>query len=52
MAPILLAFRDVLFFGKFPDFIAVGMSFIIATLILVFGYNLFLSLQENFAEEI
>ena len=52
MAPIILAFREILFYGKPPNFQVLGINYAIAFLVILFGYNLFLTLQKNFAEEI
>jgi lipopolysaccharide transport system permease protein len=52
MAPIILAFREILFYGKPPNFQVLGISYTIAFLVILYGYNLFLKLQKNFAEEI
>lgn len=52
MTPIIISFKDVLYYGKSPDFIMLGISFIIGLLVLIFGFNLFKVLQKNFAEEI
>jgi lipopolysaccharide transport system permease protein len=52
VAPILLAYRDILFLGQFPNFAVLGLSFISSTLILILGYNIFMHLQKNFAEDL
>lgn len=52
MTPIIIGFRDILYYGKSPDFISLGISFIIAILMTVFSLFVFEKLQKNFAEEI
>ena len=52
VAPIVLAFRDILFYGNIPNLVVLLYSTITAILIVIFGYSLFQMLQKNFAEEI
>lgn len=52
VAPIVLAYRDILFYGKIPDLSVIAFSTAIALLLVIFGYNLFLNYQKNFAEEL
>lgn len=52
VASVILAYRDILYYGRTPNFLSLGISFVIALLLLVFSYLLFQVLQRNFAEEI
>ncbi len=52
MTPIILAYRDILYFGIAPNMKLLGISLITGLLLLAFGTWVFLRLQRNFAEEI
>lgn len=52
VTPIVLAFRDILYYGKAPNFAMLGVSLLTGLLMLIFGYIVFQLLQRNFAEEI
>ena len=52
MTPIILAFRDILYYGKVPNLPMLGISLLAGILLLAFGYGVFNHLQRNFAEEI
>lgn len=52
MTTIVLSYRDVLFYGKAPDFKALGICFICGFVLLVISYWVYRVLQKNFAEEI
>lgn len=52
MTPIINSYRDILYYGRFPDFEILILSAMIGMLILIFSYNVFKKLERNFAEEI
>lgn len=52
MTPIITAFRDILYYGKAPDLVMLGITLISGLMLVVFGYAVFKALQKNFAEEI
>jgi lipopolysaccharide transport system permease protein len=51
MLPIIEAYRDVVMFDKFPDFIALAYVMMLSIIIFVGGYYVFDRLQRRFAEE-
>ncbi|MDI3534979.1 MAG: lipopolysaccharide transport system permease protein [Thermosediminibacterales bacterium] len=52
ITPIIISFRDILYYGKAPDFVMLGLTLLIGLFTVIFGYNVFKILQKNFAEEI
>lgn len=52
MTPIIVSFRDILYYGRTPDFMMLGISLVTGLLMIIFSYNVFKILQKNFAEEI
>lgn len=52
MTPIILSFRDVLYYGQAPDWRMLGISLLIGLLLVLFGSQVFHMLEKNFAEEI
>lgn len=52
MTPIIVAYRDVLYYGKIPQLGTLVHGFILGLVILVVGYMIFRKLQRNFAEEL
>lgn len=52
MTPIILSFRDVLYYGQAPDWSMLGISLLIGLLLVLFGSQVFHMLEKNFAEEI
>ncbi|RKD32269.1 ABC transporter permease [Thermohalobacter berrensis] len=52
MTPIIVSYKDILYYGRSPDFLMLGISMLIGLLIIIFSYNVFKILQKNFAEEI
>ncbi len=52
MTPIILSFRDILFYGQAPDWTMLGVNLLTGLLLVLFGGIVFSSLQRNFAEEI
>ena len=52
MTTLILAFKDVLYHGRLPNFWGLGVILIIGILLLLFSYRLFRVLQKGFAEEI
>lgn len=52
MTPIILAFRDVLYYKTMPDLSNMGLIFIWSIGFIIVGYALFQKLQKGFAEEL
>lgn len=52
MAGIIISYRDILYYGKIPDFMVLLQSFLISMIILVAGWNIFGILKKRFAEEL
>lgn len=52
VTPIITAFRDILYYGKAPDLKMLFMILVAGILMLIFSYNVFKTLQKDFAEEI
>lgn len=52
ITPIIVSFRDILYYGRTPDLTMLSLSFIIGLLLIIFSYSIFKILQKNFAEEI
>jgi ABC-2 type transport system permease protein len=52
MTPIILSFRDILYYGKAPDLKLLGITMAAGLLLVVFSHFIFKRLQKNFAEEI
>lgn len=52
MTPIILAFRDILYYKTMPDLSHMGLIFIWAIGFIIIGYIIFQKLQKGFAEEL
>ncbi|MDD2502827.1 MAG: ABC transporter permease [Clostridia bacterium] len=52
MSPVIEAYRDIFFYGHFPDFALLGKLALLFFLMLLLSYVLFNHLQKNFAEEL
>ena len=52
LTPIILAFRDILYYGVMPDFAILGINLATGVLLTIFGHQIFRKLQKNFVEEI
>lgn len=52
MLYIITAFRDILYYGKTPDLIKLGITLLVGLLMLALSCMAFNRLQKNFAEEI
>ncbi len=52
MVTLTEAYRDILYYGKFPYFPGLGMFTLLAILVLIVGYMVFIRLAKGFAEEI
>jgi len=46
------SYRDILYYGKFPDFPGLGWFAIFAVVVLIIGYKVFIKMSRGFAEEI
>ena len=52
MTTIIIAYRDILYYGKIPAMETIGLPFIISIVTLLLGVCVFHRLQRNFAEEL
>ena len=52
MTGIITAYHNILYYQQFPEWQALGMSFITALIILMLGELIFIKLEANFAEEL
>ena len=52
MTPIIVAYRDVLYYGSIPHLGTLAHGFILGVVMLVVGYFVFRRLQKHFAEEL
>lgn len=52
MTTIIMAYRDILYYGRFPSMETIALPFIISMIIFLFGLFVFHRLQRNFAEEL
>ena len=52
MTGIVVAYRDILYYGKFPDFSTLWFTIIFSVITTVVGYFIFQKLQKKFAEEL
>ena len=52
MAHIIDAYRAIFYYQQMPDFIGLGVLFIISIVLMISGYFIFEKLQKRFAEEI
>lgn len=49
---LMLAYQDILYYGKFPDWQSLGYTFLFSLAIFTVGMKIFGHLKRNFAEEI
>lgn len=52
MTPIIIAYRDILYYGQIPDIGTLLHAFILGIVTLFIGYIVFDKLQKHFAEEL
>ncbi len=52
MTNIMIAYQDILYNQKLPDFANLGIVFLISVVIFIIGYSMFSKLQRRFAEEV
>ncbi len=52
MTPIIIAYRDILYYGRFPELVTLQRSFIMAVICLIIGGLTFSKLKRHFAEEL
>lgn len=52
MTPVIIAFRDILYYGRVPDMKAVGISAAAGLAVLALGFLIFGKLKKRFAEEL
>lgn len=52
MAPIITAYRDILYYKKMPEFSLLLQAMVISFLMMVIGFIVFGKLQRHFAEEL
>lgn len=52
MMPIIIAFRDILYYGVAPDFASLLSAFLTSLVILILGLWIFNKLSKGFAEEL
>lgn len=52
MTNIVIAYRDILYYNKIPNFSTLGSIFIWSIVVIVIGYVVFQKLQKNFVEEL
>lgn len=52
MASVILAYRDILYFGVIPQFSTLIGAVLMGFFVLIIGYLVFSKLQRNFAEEL
>lgn len=52
MTPVIVAYRDILYYGQFPKMETLGQAFIFGVLLLGMGLLVFWILKRHFAEEL
>ena len=52
MSPIIIAYRDILYYGKFPEFKIIILAFAESMIIFFAGLMIFGKLKKHFAEEL
>ncbi len=52
MTPIIIAYRDVLYYAKLPDLSTLAMGALMGAAVLVLGFLIFGRLKKRFAEEL
>ncbi len=52
MAPIITAYRDILYYGKRPELLTLSHAFVLGSIVLVIGAIIFRKLEKHFVEEL
>ncbi len=52
MTHIINAYRDIFYYQQMPDFVNLGILFVLSIGLLIIGYFIFHKLQKGFAEEL
>lgn len=52
MTPIILAYRDILYFGQVPELKNLVHGFLLSIVLIILGWNIFGKLKKHFAEEL
>lgn len=52
MTPVIIAYRDILYFKKVPEMETMLQGFLLGVVVLIIGYVVFRKLQRGFAEEL
>lgn len=52
MTPIIVAYRDILYYGKVPQLKTLGNAFILGSIVMILGEIVFAILQRHFVEEL
>ena len=52
MTPVIIAYRDILYFKKVPEMETMLRGFLLGVVVLIIGYVVFRKLQRGFAEEL
>ena len=52
MTTIINGYRDIFYYKQMPDYLALGIVFIISILLLLLGFKIFRKLEKGFAEEV
>lgn len=52
MTHIINAYRDIFYYQQMPDFVNLGILFVLSIGLLIIGYLIFHKLQKGFAEEL
>lgn len=52
MTSIIMAYRDVLYYGRYPELQTLLMPFVLSLITLILGFMIFRKLQRGFAEEL
>lgn len=52
MTPVIIAFRDILYYGKVPELMTIGHTMLFAVALTIVGFMSFGYLKKGFAEEI
>ncbi len=52
MTPIIVAYRDILYYARVPELNMLGISFVMGIAVLIIGFIVFGKLKKHFAEEL
>ena len=52
MTPVVIAYRDILYYKRSPDMQSLAWAFLAGTLSIMIGFAVFAKLQKNFVEEL